>query len=69
MKFEIIRSTNIGIKNELFLKSDEGHCHVKTSVMFLLKSNIFKKTYPELIMTFEKVLNMMKSNETGIVDI
>jgi hypothetical protein len=69
MKFWIERSELIGVRGELFLKSDNGHCHGIYSVDYLLQIDRFRKYNEKIVPIFEKALEMMKSNQTGPVEI
>lgn len=60
-KFWIERSTHPVLKGKLFLQSNTGHCHSKSSVIRLLESETFRKYNSRLISIFQDALAMMES--------
>ena len=60
-EFWIERSTHPVLKGKLFLRSNSGHCHSKSSVIRLLESEAFRKYNPHLISIFQDALAMMES--------
>ena len=67
MNFKIEKSELTGCKGCLFLKSDDGHCHLPSSVDKLLRAEVFRDNNPSLVPIFEKAQEMMARGETGQV--
>ncbi len=67
MNFRVEESFLLGSEGELFLKSDNGHCHGIESVRRLLKSEIFRQKNAALCPIYTKALKMMQNRETGPV--
>lgn len=70
MKYEVIKSTLKGNENRLRLKWTDGTddtTYSEISIVRLLASDFFKTNNPERIPVFEKALEYIHNDETGII--